>query len=267
MRYIIILAVLFINSIHAKITSYKFESVNFDSKIEWTGDGLYNISLKNYGIKTWQTMYTNVPEGTYDISGFPKNDFVSFWVKFEQGDYKVEEYCTGLCVEVKIGPPTVILTEYDDHINLFIEHPYATRGSKKIPIYKRGDMCDIYLLYTANFTFGDSEEPVTYDIDDYDCTSTGCSIDFATTEKVCVTAQGATEGFLEKITPWSSKVCLTPKKNVYTCAIRSKEDVPNFKDKIARVITRKFNKQSQSYLTKFLGSTSNDVTTFFSILD
>ncbi|WKF29651.1 Soluble interferon-gamma receptor-like protein, partial [Monkeypox virus] len=25
--------------------------------------------------------------------------------------------------------------------------------------------------------------------------------------------------------------------------------------------------QSQSYLTKFLGSTSNDVTTFFSILD
>ncbi|UPV00436.1 soluble IFN-g receptor-like protein (Cop-B8R) [Cowpox virus] len=263
----IILVVLFINSINATITSYKFESVNFDSKIEWTGDGLYNISLKNYGDKMWKTMYTDASEGTYDISGFPKNDFVTFWVKFEQGDYKVEEYCTGICVEVKIGPPTLTLTEYDDHINLRIEHPYATRGSKKIPIYKRNDMCDIYLLYTANFTFGDSEEPVTYDIDDYDCTSMGCSIDFITTEKVCVTAQGASEGFLDKITPWSSEVCLTPKKNVHTCAIRSKEDVSNFKDKISRIIRRKFNKPSQSYLTKFLDSTSNDVMTVLSILD
>lgn len=42
----VILTVLLINSINATITSYKFESVNFDSKIEWTGDGLYNISLK-----------------------------------------------------------------------------------------------------------------------------------------------------------------------------------------------------------------------------
>ncbi|QED21187.1 interferon-gamma receptor-like protein [Borealpox virus] len=264
----IILAALLINAINATITSYKFESINFDSEIDWTGDGLYNISLKNYGISTWQTMYTNVPQGVYDVSGFPKNDFVSFWIKFEQGDYKVEKYCTGLCIEVKIGPPKVTLTEYEDHINLFIEHPYATRGSKKIPIYKRNDICDgIYLLYTTNFTFGDSEEPVIYDVDDYDCTSTGCSIDFITTEKVCVTAQGATEGVLDKITPWSSEVCLTPKKNVFTCAIRSKEDVSNFKDKMTRVIKRKFNKQSQNYMTKFLDTTANDVTTVLSMLD
>ncbi|AKJ93814.1 soluble interferon-gamma receptor-like protein [Raccoonpox virus] len=261
------LTVLFISVIDAAITSYKFESVNFDSKIQWTGDGLYNISLKNYGFDKWETMYTDVSEGTYDVSGYPKNDFVSFWIKFEQGDYKVEEYHTGLCIDVKIGSPTVRLTEFNDHINLFIAHPYTTRSGKKIPIYKRSDMCDIYMLYTAKFKFGDGE-PITYDIDDYDCTSTGCSLDFTTTEKICVSVQGATDDkLLEKETPWSPEVCITPKKNVFTCDIRSKDDVQNFKNKMSRVIKRKFNKQTQTYMNKYLESTSSDVATILSMLE
>ncbi|AOP31875.1 soluble interferon-gamma receptor-like protein [Volepox virus] len=263
----IIFTVLLINSINATITNYKFESINFDSKIQWNGDGVYNVSLKNYG-SGWESMFTNVPSGTYDITGYPKNDFVSFWIKFEQGDYKVEHYYSGLCLEVKIGAPTVKLTEFDDHINLFITHPYSMKDGKKVPIYKRDETCDILLYYTARFIFGDSKEPVSYDIDDYDCTSTGCSIDFTTTEKVCVSAQGSTEdSSLEKETPWSSEVCITPKKNVFTCAIRSKDDVPNFKDKMSRIIRRKFNKQTQSYMNKYLESTSSDVATILSMVD
>ncbi|AST09576.1 soluble interferon-gamma receptor-like protein [NY_014 poxvirus] len=265
MKTILILAL--VGFINAEITSYEFRSVNFDSKITWKGDGLYNISVKNYGKKGWERAYTDVSEGTHDVSKFIAIDYLSFWIKFEQNDYSVEEYGTSLCHLVELSPPSLKLKAHDDRVHLHLDHPFALINGEKRPIYRDEDLCGFVLYYTVNFTFGRSAKPISYDIDDMDCDSSGCDIDFFTTERVCVVAEGVSQDrWYNVFAPWTpKKVCVSPKKNVYTCAVSNVNYLQHgFKKKVNRLIDRSYSKKEAETMKSLADKTINN---FKNIID
>ncbi|AST09376.1 soluble interferon-gamma receptor-like protein [Murmansk poxvirus] len=260
MKTILILAL--VGFINAEITSYEFKSVDFDSKITWKGDGLYNISVKNYGKKEWERVYTNVSEGTHDVSKFIAANFHSFWIKFEQNDYSTERYDTGLCYLMKFRQPYLKLEAHDDHIHFHLDHPFAVINGEKRPIFRDQELCGLILFYTVNFTFGRSPIPISYKIDYMDCDSSGCDIDFFTTEKVCV-EHSHNKWYNDASIP--KKVCVSPKKKVYTCAVSNVNYLQHgFKKKVDRIIDRKYSKKEGTFMKTLAGNTINN---FKTILD
>ncbi|AEN03752.1 soluble interferon-gamma receptor-like protein [Yokapox virus] len=248
------ISLLFIGLVSADITSYDFTSINFNSTIKWKGDGEYNISVKNYGESDWKTIFTDVKEGTHVVSDHINIDYLSFWIKFEQGSNKTIKYGKSICQLAEIGHPSIKLDTLNDGVHLYIEHPYAIINGQKRPIYRDEELCGIVLQYTVNFTFGESP-PVSYNINDMNCNNSGCYMYFFTTERVCVIATGNYDYLLNSIsTPWTpKKSCVNPKNDVYTCLVNTNKYLQNeFKDKTDRLIDRKYNKGEADHLKSFV---------------